>query len=115
MSSIIYALAELDAAVQAVGSLDWEAVEVREQLGALDRLETIRRRAGAAAPDLLGSIERGKDPALGGATAKVVADVLRITPTEARRRIRDTGQLQTRAGRPRAATWMMKSSAPARK
>jgi hypothetical protein len=96
MSSIVDAIAALDAAVQAVGGLDWEAVAVRERLEALDRLETVRRRAGAAALDLLGSIERSKDPALGGATAKVVADVLRITPTEARRRIRDTGQLHHR-------------------
>jgi hypothetical protein len=96
MSSIHDALATLDAAVQAVGGLDWEAVAVRERLGALDRLETMRRRAGAAALDLLGSIERSKDPALGGATAKIVADILRITPTEARRRIRDTGQLHHR-------------------
>jgi hypothetical protein len=96
MSSIPDALVALDAAVQAVGGLDWEAVAVRERLGALDRLETMRRRAGAAALDLLGSIERSRDPALGGATAKVVADVLRITPTEARRRIRDAGQLHHR-------------------
>ena len=97
MSSIVDALAALDAAVQAVGGLGWEAVAVRERLEALDRLETMRRRAGAAALDLLGSIERSKDPALGGATAKVVADVLRITPTEARRRIRDAGQLHHRS------------------
>jgi hypothetical protein len=96
MRSIVDAIAALDAAVQAVGGLDWEAVAVRERLEALDRLETVRRRAGAAALDLLGSIERSKDPALGGATAKVVADVLRITPTEARRRIRDSGQLHHR-------------------
>jgi hypothetical protein len=96
MSSIVDAIAALDAAVQAVGGLDWEAVAVRERLEALDRLETVRRSAGAAALDLLGSIERSKDPALGGATAKVVADVLRITPTEARRRIRDSGQLHHR-------------------
>ena len=96
MSSIVDAIAALDAAVQAVGGLDWEAVAVRERLEALDRLETVRRRAGAAALDLLGSIERSKDPALGGATAKVVADVLRITPPEARRRIRDSGQLHHR-------------------
>jgi hypothetical protein len=96
MSSIVDAIAALDAAVQAVGGLGWEAVAVRERLEALDRLETVRRRAGAAALGLLGSIERSKDPALGGATAKVVADVLRITPAEARRRIRDSGQLHHR-------------------
>ena len=96
MSSISDAVAALDAAVQALGGLDWESVAIRERLETLDRLETVRRRAGAASLDLLGSIERSKDPALGGATAKVIADVLRITPAEARRRIRDTGQLHHR-------------------
>jgi hypothetical protein len=70
MSSICDALVALDAAAQAVGGLDWEAVAVRERLEALDRLETVRRRAGAAALDLLGSIERSKDPALGGLPPK---------------------------------------------
>ncbi len=96
MSSISDALAALDAAVQALGGLDWESVTTRERLEALDRLETVRRRAGAASLDLLGSIDRSKDPALGCATAKTIADVLRITPAEARRRLRDTGQLHPR-------------------
>lgn len=78
MSSISDALAGLDTAVQALGGLDWESVTIRERLEALDRLETVRRRAGAASLDLVGSIERSKDPALGCAAAKTIADVLRI-------------------------------------
>lgn len=96
MSSIFQQLAALDAAVQAVGALDWDSLPIRGRLEALDRLETIRRRAAAASLDLTGSIECSRDPALGSSTAKVIADVLRITPTEARRRIRDAGQLQPR-------------------
>ena len=96
MSSIDQALSALDAAVQAVGALDWDSLPIRRRLEALDRLETIRRRAAAASLDLVGSVERSPEPALGPATAKVIADVVRITPTEARRRIRDAGQLQSR-------------------
>ena len=90
------ALAALDAAVQAVGASNWDSLPIRERLEALDRLETIRRRAGAASLDLVGSIERARDPGLGGTLAKVIADVVRITPAEARRRLRDAGQLQPR-------------------
>ena len=96
MSSISDALAALNAAVQDVGGLDWDAVPIRERLEALDRMEAIRRRSAAAGLNLIGSVARSKDPALGGATAKVIADIVRITPTEARRRIRDTEQLHPR-------------------
>ena len=96
MSSIDEALTALDAAVQLVGALDWDSLPLRERLAALDRLETVRRRACAASLDLVGSVQRSGDPALGGATARVIADVVRISPTEARRRIRDAGQLQQR-------------------
>src|SRR5512133_3415846 len=96
MSSTTDAFAALDAAVQAVGACDWDTQPIRERLDALDRLETIRRRTAATSLDLLGSVARSKDPALGRATARIIADVLRITPTEARRRIRDTEQLHPR-------------------
>mgnify|MGYP002737478117 CR=1 FL=1 len=96
MSSITDALAAQDSAVEGLGGLNWDAAPIRERLEALDRLETIRRRAAAASLDLVGSIDRAKDPALGGATAKVIADVVRITPAEARRRLRDTEQLKPR-------------------
>lgn len=85
-----------DASVQALGALDWNALPVRERLHALDRLGTVRRRATAVSLDLVGSIQRSGEQALGGVAAKVIADVVRITPAEARRRIRDAGQLQPR-------------------
>ena len=90
-------LAALDGAVQELGGLDWDTVPIRERLEALDRVETIRRRAAAATLDLVGSVHRSKDPALGGSTAKLIADIVRITPSEGRRRIRDTEQLHPRA------------------
>jgi hypothetical protein len=95
-TAAVAALDGLDTAVRAVGALDWDTMPIRERLKPLDRLETIRRRATATALDLLGFIDRSRDPALGGAVAKVLADVVRITPTEARRRIRDAAQLQPR-------------------
>ena len=94
--SVFEALAAVDSAVQALGALDWNAVPVRERLEALDRLETIRRRTSAMSLDLVGSVDRSREPALGGVVAKVIADVIRISPAEARRRIRDAGQLQPR-------------------
>jgi hypothetical protein len=91
------AFTAVDAALQALGALDWDGMPVRERLTALDRLETVRRRAAAQSLDLVGSVQRSGDQALGGATAKVIADVIRISPAEARRRIRDAAQLQPRS------------------
>ena len=88
--------AAVECAVQALGALDWDALPIRERLEALDRLETVRRRTAAAALDLVGSVDRGGQQVLGGVAAKVIADVVRISPAEARRRIRDAGQLQPR-------------------
>ena len=91
------ALTAMDAAVQALGALDWDALPIRERLESLERIESIRRRTAATSLDLVGSVDRSRDPALAGSAAKVIADVVRITPTEARRRIRDAGQLQSRS------------------
>jgi hypothetical protein len=91
------AFSAVDAAVQALGALDWDALPIRERLEALDRFEAVRRRASATALGLVGSVERSGERTLGGVAAKVIADVVRISPAEARRRIRDAGQLQPRA------------------
>ena len=88
--------AAVEGAVQALRALDWDALPIRERLEALDRLETVRRRTAAAALDLVGSVDRSGQQVLGGVAAKVIADVVRISPAEARRRIRDAGQLQPR-------------------
>ena len=90
------AFAAVDAAVAALGALDWDALPIRERLEGLDRLETVRRRTAATALGLVGSVERSGERTLGGVAAKVIADVVRISPAEARRRIRDAGQLQPR-------------------
>ena len=90
------ALSAVDDAVEALRALDWDQLAVRERLGALDRLETVRRKAAACSLDLVGSVERCGAQELGGVSARVIADVIRISPQEARRRIRDAAQLQTR-------------------
>lgn len=90
------AFAALEGAVEALGALDWDGLPVGEQLGAMDRLETARRRATACAGDLALAVERRGDAALGGVAHRVIADVIRISPGEARRRIRDAAQLAPR-------------------
>ena len=90
------ALAALDAATQAVGALDFGALTVRDQLEALDRLETVRRRAIACAGDWTLAVERRGEPALGGVAHRVIADVIRISPAEARRRTREASLVCSR-------------------
>ncbi len=87
------AFAALESAVEALGALDWASLPVGEQLGALDRLETVRRKATACAGDLVLAAVRCGDEALGGVVHKVIADVIRVSPAEARRRARDAAQL----------------------
>ena len=96
MSSITEAFAQLDAAVEAVGALDWGALPAREMLNALDRLETARRRTIACSYDVVAAVERRDEIELGGIRHKVIADVLRISLAEAGRRLRDGAQLQPR-------------------
>lgn len=90
------AFALLEGAVEALGALDWSGLPVGEQLGALDRLETVCRRARACAGDLALAVQRGGDEALGTLAYRVIADVIRISPADARRRIRDAAQMAPR-------------------
>jgi hypothetical protein len=90
------AFAALDTALEVVGALDWDGMPVRERLESLARLETSRRRATACSSDLVGSIGHAEERALGGIRHRVIADVVRISPAEARRRLRDAAQLQPR-------------------
>lgn len=88
--------AALDAAIQAVGALNLDSLPVGERLEAMERLETVRRRATACSYDMADSIRRADDPGIGATTAKVIADVIRITVAESRRRLRDAEQLRPR-------------------
>jgi hypothetical protein len=96
MHSITAAFDALDAAVTAVSELDFAAADPTTRLRALERLETARRRQLVAGHDLLAGLAH-EDPAdVGGPVLKVVADWLRISCAEARRRLRDIEQLMPR-------------------
>lgn len=86
----------LGRAVESLATVDIESLGVRERLESLDHLEKIARLIRSRSYAIAGSLDRCGDRALGGACAKVIADVVRISPAEARRRIRDAGQLQPR-------------------
>ncbi len=93
MSSISDVFAGLDAAVAAVVALDWDGLPVTELLEALDRLEAARRRATACSYDAAGVLDRCGEQALGAKSHRVIADLLRVSPGEARRRIRQAHRL----------------------
>ena len=95
-STVVEVLTALDGAVEALGAVDWTALPAGELLAALARVETVRRKATACACDLATVINGCGEPALGGAGHKVIADVMRTTVSEARRRTRDAEQLRPR-------------------
>ena len=96
MHSITAALDALDAAVTAIGELDFAGADPVTRLRTLGRLETARRRQLVASHDLIAGLAH-EDPAdVGGPVHKVIADWLRISCAEARRRFRDAGQLKPR-------------------
>lgn len=96
MSSITDLFADLNAALEALGAVDWDGLAPWDRVGALEQLESVRRRATACSTDIVASVERCADSELGGIRFKLIADVLRITPREARRRMHDAAQLQPR-------------------
>ncbi|MBU3750553.1 MAG: DUF222 domain-containing protein, partial [Mycobacterium sp.] len=96
MSSIADVVAGLDAAVQALGTVDWDALAVTELLEGLDRLEGVRRRVTACAYDGAVAVDRRDEQTLGGRSHRILADVLRVSPAEAKRRIHSGAQLAPR-------------------
>ena len=93
MSSIEEALDALDAAVQALRAADLGALTPAQRFAVLERLETGRRRQVGTASDVVARLEQfeGCPP-----VHIALADVLRISRAEARRRIRDAEQLAPR-------------------
>lgn len=90
------ALAALDAAAEAIGALDWDALPASERLQVLDRLESVSRRHTAASHDIVASLDRTDNGQLRPILPKVIADVLRLSVAEGRRRVRDAAQLSPR-------------------
>ena len=93
MSSIVAALDALDAAVELVGAADIEELPASERFAAIERLEGAVRRQVAVSHEQLTRLERyeGCPP-----IPIVLADVLRISRTAAKRRVRDAEQLTPR-------------------
>lgn len=96
MSSISEVLTGLESAAADLGALDWDALPLSDLLDGLDRLETVRRLAAASAYDGAAAVNRRDQKDLGAASNRVIADVVRISPAEAKRRIRLAGQLGPR-------------------
>lgn len=96
MSSIADVFAGLDAALAALDAVDWDGLSLTELFEGMSRLETARRRAAARACDTAAAVNRRGDQALDGISHRIIADVLRVSPGEARRRIRDANQLAPR-------------------
>lgn len=87
----------LDAAVAAVRELNLDRLAPPVRLHVLEQLETSRRRQVAFSHDIIAGLAH-EDPAdLGGPAYQVIADWLRISYTESRRRIRDITQLSPRS------------------
>ena len=93
MSSIDAALDALDAAVELLGAAELRALPARERFIAVDRLERALRRQVAISREQITHLERyeGCPP-----VDIVLADMLRISRREAKRRIRDAQQLAPR-------------------
>ena len=93
MFSITALLDQLDTLVEQFGNADIEGLDPGERYTVLERLETSRRRQFAVASDITHRLEQVEG---WPAPHIVLADVLRITRSEARRRINDAAQLAPR-------------------
>ena len=93
MSSTGAALGALEAAVELLGAADVRELSARERFVAVDRVETAVRRLVAISREQMTQLERyeGCPP-----VDIVLADMLRISRREAKRRLRDAEQLAPR-------------------
>ena len=89
-------LEALDAAVTAIGALSFDRLEASVRLQVLERLETSRRRQIALGHDVIAGLAKEDPAVVGGPIPKVIADWLRVSYAEARRRLGDVGQLSPR-------------------
>ncbi|ORB52971.1 HNH endonuclease signature motif containing protein [Mycolicibacterium rhodesiae] len=93
MSSIDEVLGALDDVVEALAAVDLDVLDPPQRFVVLQRLETARRRQVAVSHALVGRLEQfeGCPP-----VPITLADVLRISPREAKRRMRDAEQVAPR-------------------
>ena len=93
---VVAAFDALDAAVGMLEQLDFGTYEPGVRLRALEHFETARRRQVVVGHDLIAGLAGEEQTDIGGPVHKVVADWLRITCADARRRLRNAEQLAPR-------------------
>jgi hypothetical protein len=90
------ALDGITSALDTLSKLDLESLDATERLQLAQRCETVDRRNTVLRNDIALSLTHCDIADLGDRADKVLADCLRITPTEARRRIATTQPLTAR-------------------
>jgi hypothetical protein len=89
----------LDAAVDAVVALGFEALTTPERFALLERCERVRRRLPAIEHELINQIAQQATPEeLGGKLSHALAEWVLVSRAEAARRIRDAADLGPRQG-----------------
>ena len=81
------AVDQIDAALDVLSGLDLSGLSATDLVGVAERCETLVRRHRVVCGDVAVALSRRETAELGGAPHKVLADWLRITPAEARRRV----------------------------
>ena len=81
------AVAQIEAALDVLAGVDLAALSATDLVGVAERYETLARRHRVVCGDVAVALSRRNTAELGGAPHKVLADWLRITPAEARRRV----------------------------
>ncbi|MEZ0367149.1 HNH endonuclease signature motif containing protein [Mycobacterium sp. pUA109] len=95
--AIVEVFDDLDAAMKRALELDFDALTTPECLNVLERCETLRRQLPAVEHPLVNQLaQRAERSELGGKLAWALADRLRITRGEARRRIGEATDLGPR-------------------
>ena len=84
--AISRSIEQMDAALDGLFELDLDAFPAADLVRLAGRCETLARRQAVLSGDLAVQIQRREISELGGAPHKVLADWLRITPAQARRR-----------------------------
>ncbi|MCB0925498.1 MAG: HNH endonuclease, partial [Mycobacterium sp.] len=80
------AVAQIDAAIDILESVDLSALSAADLIRLAGRCEKLLRRQAVVRGDISLEVGRRDVSDVGGAPHKVLADWLRITPAEARRR-----------------------------
>ncbi|ETW21993.1 hypothetical protein MGAST_22580 [Mycobacterium gastri 'Wayne'] len=95
--SVVAVLDRLDAAIDDLTELSFEALTTPERLRVLERLERVARRLPAAQHALINQIgEQSSEEELGGRLPLALASWLRITRAEASRRVSEAADLGQR-------------------